>query len=437
VRQGQVVTGPERAHAVHVEVAGLEPGREYWYRFRAGGGDNAATSPVGRTRTAPAAGAPVARLRFAFASCQHWEQGYYGAHRHMLDDDPDLVVFLGDYIYESGTWREMVRRHWSPEPTTLDGYRLRYAQYKTDPDLQRMHAATPWLLTWDDHEVLNDYAGELAPDRDPGFLQRRAAAYRAYFEHQPMRGLAGAGAPGAVGAGAASTRIYGSWAFGDLLSFHVLDTRQYRSPHACLVDGRGGGRLVSGCQEIDDPGRTMLGAAQERWLDGALRASAVRWNVLAQQTLFSAWDYEPGTGELRWTDGWSGYPAARTRLTEALRAGGARNPVLIGGDVHKHIVADVLADFHRPDAPVVATEFCTTSITSRSWPQWRIRQMLGDNPHVRLADAHWRGYALATVERERCSVQLRVVDDERDPGTKVRTLARFAVEDGRPGAQSA
>jgi alkaline phosphatase D len=220
-RSGTAMAVASNAHAVHAEVAGLRPGREYFYRFIAGG----EVSPVGRTRTAPRAGEGDDRLRLALASCQQYEQGFFVAHRHIADDAPDLVAFVGDYIYESTWGNQHVRSHHIAEPHTLQQYRDRYAQYKLDADLQRCHAAAPWIVTWDDHEVDNDYADDRSEDLDPRFLERRAAAYKAFYEHMPLRRsvlLAGGG-----------MRIYGSLDWGALAAFHILDNRQHRSHQAC------------------------------------------------------------------------------------------------------------------------------------------------------------------------------------------------------------
>jgi alkaline phosphatase D len=184
-RSGTVDAVAADAHSVHVEVTGLEPDRWYFFRFMAGD----EVSPTGRTRTAPAATATLDRLRFAFASCHNFEQGFYAAHRHAADaaeEDPDLVVFLGDYIYESTSSTPLARSHVGGEARTLAEYRTRHAQYKTDSDLQRLHAAAPWLVTWDDHEVDNNYARNRSENLDPQFMRRRADAYRAYFEHMPL-----------------------------------------------------------------------------------------------------------------------------------------------------------------------------------------------------------------------------------------------------------
>ena len=184
VRSGTAAALPESAHSVHVEVSGLRPARTYYYRFIAA----RQSSPVGRTRTAPAMGAAVDRLRFCFGSCQKYEAGHYAAWRHVVAEDPDLIIFLGDYIYEGAPADGGVRRHLDPEPMDVAGYRTRYATYKLDPLLQAAHAAAPWISTWDDHEVANDYAGDLdEKNGDRGtFLKRRAAAYQVYWEHMPL-----------------------------------------------------------------------------------------------------------------------------------------------------------------------------------------------------------------------------------------------------------
>ena len=253
VQSGRARGVAEYAHSLHVEVRGLEPARPYWYRFRAGG----AVSPTARTRTAPVPSATPDRLRFAFASCQHYEQGYFTAYRHMAADDLDLIVHVGDYIYESSWGRDHVRKHNAPEPITLDDYRGRHALYKTDPDLQAAHASAPWVVTWDDHEVSNDYAD----DRDEAlharewFLARRAAAYRAYYEHMPVR-------RGGVPIGP-HARIFGRVAYGSLVDFHVLDDRQHRSHQPCVPPGRGGSTVADDCAARLDPALTMLGETQE------------------------------------------------------------------------------------------------------------------------------------------------------------------------------
>ena len=425
VRHGTAMATPRFAHSVHVDASGLEAGRWYWYRFHAG----KAVSPIGRTRTAPAAGAPVERMRFAFACCQHYEQGYFSAYRHMAAEDLDLVAHLGDYIYESSWGRKHVRHHEAAAPITLAEYRNRHALYKTDRDLQAAHAAFPWIATWDDHEVQNDYAGDYSQERVPPelFRKRRMAAYQAYYEHMPL--------PAAARPNGTEMRIYGRTSFGALAQFHVLDDRQYRSPQACPPPGRGGGNVVENCPERLDPRRTLLGGAQEKWLFDGLSASRAHWNLIAQQTLMAQRDRMPGEGQAFWTDGWDGYPSARTRLLAHIAGHRIANPVVIGGDVHMSIVADVKTNFDDPRAPVVATEFVSTSITSDGPSRARVEAWAPDNPHIKHADPTRRGYTVMELSARRCVVHLRTLDDVRNPETRIRTLVSFAAEDGRPGAQ--
>lgn len=428
VAAGSATAEADWAHSVHVEAKGLEPDRWYWYRFTARG----AESPVGRTRTAPRPEAAVARLRFAFASCQQYEQGYYGAHRHIAADAPDLVAFLGDYVYESSWGKEHVRKHLGGEPYTLQDYRLRYALYKSDPDLQASHAACPWIATWDDHEVDNDYAGDRPEDGMPReqFLARRAAAYRAFYEHMPL--------PERMRPSGPDMRLYTQLGWGALGRFYVLDGRQYRTGQACARRGRRGGSNtvdVADCRVLSDPERSFLGRAQERWLEGALAASRARWNLLAQQTRMAQFDQKPGAGRRAWTDGWDGYPAARARLLAALSA--KPNPVVLGGDVHQFNVADLKLDFDDPASPVVASEFVGTSISSQGWPQDKLNEYLPDNPHMKLMESRFRGYVRVDVSAKEARFDLRAMRTVKEPGAGCWTHATFVVEDGRAGAERA
>jgi alkaline phosphatase D len=429
VRQGIATADAAGAHSVHVVAQGLEPGRWYWYRFGAG----EATSPIGRTRTAPPPG-PVDRLSFAFASCQHYEQGYFTAYRHVIAEDPDLVVFLGDYIYESSWGRNHVRAHGGGEPMTLAEYRVRHARYRTDPDLQAAHAAVPWVLTWDDHEVVNDYANDRGPVLVPPaqFLARRAAAYRAYYEHLPL--------PPQMAPDGPHARLHTRLAWGDLARFHVLDDRQYRSHQACPRPGRGGSSVVLAdeCPALQEPSRTMLGAEQEHWLLDGLDRSPARWNVIAQQTLMAQLDRLPGPGQRFWTDGWDGYPVARRRLLDHLRRARAANPLVVSGDVHSFWVADLKADFDDPASPTVATEVVGSSITSQfGRSQLEVDLAVGENPHMRFATGARRGYAHVVITPARCEVALRGMTSVATRAGRVETVARFVIDDGRAGAQQA
>jgi len=424
VAGGEMPADPLWAHSVHVDVEGLEPERWYWYRFSAGD----AQSPVGRTRTAPRPDVPAPRLRFAFASCQHHEQGYFNAYRHIVADDPDLIIFLGDYIYESSWGKDHVRSHGAPEPYALEEYRARYALYRSDPDLQAAHAACPWIVTWDDHEVDNDYADDRPEDgmEREAFLERRAAAYRAYYEHMPL--------PARMRPEGPRMRIYTHMDWGMLARFAILDCRQYRSWQACPRPGRRGGSNtvdIEACPRLGVPGRSMLGRAQERWLERSLGDSRARWNLIAQTTPMAQFDTKPGPGRRAWTDGWDGYPAARQRLLEKLKL--SSNPVVLGGDVHSFNVSQLKLDFDDPAAPVVASEFVTTSITSQAWAQERLNQVLPDNPHILLADSRFRGYSRAELSAGRLQVDLRAVESVQRRDAPCSTLASFVVEGGKAG----
>ena len=423
-RRGVTLARPEDAHSVHVEIKGLAPGRWYWYRFRTG----SELSPVGRTRTAPAVGAELADLRFAFASCQHYEHGYYTAYRHMARDALDLVVHLGDYIYEGSWGGHPVRAHTGAEPVSLGDYRNRYALYRSDLDLQAIHAAFPWVAIWDDHEVDNDYANDRSQDLIPRaqFLARRAAAYRAYYEHMPLPASARPRGP--------DMRLHARVGFGGLAAFHLLDGRQYRDYQACPKPGRGGANTVEACTERSDPNRSVLGSEQERWLTEGLTRSRARWNLIAQQTLMARIDATSGPGQSFWTDGWDGYPAARSRLLRLLALRRVPNPIVLSGDVHAFYAADLKLDFDDPRSPVVATELVTTSISSDGRPPERIAAVLPENPHIKLADGTRRGYTRVTLSRDRTVVEMQAVDTVKTPGAPISTLATFVVEDGKAGA---
>ena len=419
VRTGESLAIPELGYSIHAEVDGLEPGRVYHYRFLAGG----AASPVGRTRTTPAAGARSARLSFAFCSCQNYEDGYYTAFRHMVGEDLDLVVHLGDYIYEGGISRRAVRRNESREVYTLDEYRARYAQYRRDRDLQAAHAAFPWVVTWDDHDVDNNYAGAFPQDRqDPEqFLLRRAAAYQTYYEFLPLRRSSLPRGP--------DMELYRRLDFGDLASLSVLDTRQYRDDQAC------GDRLQTDCQERFDLDRTLLGREQERWLLEGLHASRARWNVLAQQVMMAPMEQWNRRGQVGYSmDTWDGYAAERQRLFEAFASGAVASPVVLTGDIHSSWVADLHLD--DPDSPVVGTELVCTSITTNGdgldvAPE--DDPFLQRNPHFHFHDER-RGYSRCDLTPELLTVRFRAVPYITQPDAPLETRAVFVVENGRPGA---
>ena len=429
VRAGTQRATSEWAHSVHVEVEGLEPARDYWYRFTAGD----VRSGIARTRTVPAAGHELARLRVAVASCQQYEQGYFSAYRHMLEDELDLIVHVGDYIYELTWGRNLVRSHGSPEAYSLADYRARYALYKSDPDLAAAHAAYPWLVMWDDHEVENDYAGDVSEDNiDPKiFLARRAAAYRAYYEHMPLPRSALPHGPG--------MRLYDKRTFGDLASIYTLDQRQYRSREACPRPGRAGSNRVSDCAELEDRSRTMLGKEQESWLDRGFadaRAQA-RWNLLAQGTVMAHLDEQPGPGRVYWTDAWNGYPAARAKLMDDLSERRVSNPVVLSGDIHAFLVSGLHRVAADLDSPLVGCELVASSITSQAAGQKTFDVLRAENPNILVADSTHRGYLRLDLRHERLAADLIAIDTPTDPRSARHTLRSFVIEDGRPEPQPA
>ncbi len=427
VRSGTALAEPEWAHAVHVEPMGLEPGRPYWYRFTAGG----ARSPTGRTATAPERGKPLSRLRLAVASCQQYEHGYYVAYEHIADSDLDLVLHLGDYIYEHSWGTKRIRYHETPECKTLDDYRNRYALYRSDRNLQAAHAACPWLVVWDDHEVENDYANDVSQDKADRavFLARRAAAYKAYYEHMPL--------PAACRPSGPYLRLYQHQTFGDLANIFMLDQRQYRSPQACPKKGRSGGNRVSDCPELDDPGRTMLGERQEQWLEAGLSRSATRWNLLGQGTVMTYIDELPGPGERFWTDNWNGYPAARRRLLQTLKTTRVANPVVLSGDIHAFLAADLNQIPEQQDSAIVASEFATTSISSQATPQKSLDRRGRDNPNLLLLDGRYRGYLRLDIDRRRMRADMIAMDTVSRTRSGSHVLASFVVENGVPGPRVA
>jgi alkaline phosphatase D len=429
LRRGTAWAEAAWGHSVHIDVADLEPDREYYYRFRAGD----ARSVVGRTRTAPAANGSRDRLRIAVASCQMYEHGEYGAYRRIVAEDTDLVVHVGDYIYENSGGVKRVRQHGSGECYTLADYRVRHALYRLDPALAAAHASCPWLLTWDDHEVDNDYADDISEqDDDPRlFLARRAAAYQAYYEHLPL--------PRRAAPFGATMRLHAAAGFGNLLTLLMLDTRQYRSPHACPPAGRRGSSRLdpTTCPELDASTRTLLGARQEAWLGAQLERSRARWNLLAHGLVLSN-NNEAVLPERRyWTDAWNGYPAARDRLLRQIEASRARNPVALGGDIH----AFAASNLHRlPEdlsSPIVATELVTTSISSEGTPVSLLESHKRGNPAMLFGDPRYRGWLRLDLGAARIDASMMALDDPYAVDSAARSLANFVVEDGRPGLQRA
>lgn len=433
--RGDTVAHPELGHSVHVEVSGLAPDRPYWYRFRCG----SERSWTGRSRTFPLPGAPAERVRFAVAGCQHYEEGYYTAWRRIAETDLDFVFHYGDYIYEgrdngeatrlsAGRPLVPVRRHVGQEIYSLDDYRRRYALYKTDPDLQAAHAAAPWFVSFDDHEVDNNWAGEIDQDGTPPelFRLRRAVAMQAYYEHMPLRrsALPSNG----------HMQMFRRARFGDLMDAHFLDTRQYRSD-----------QVGSDRQSVSDPrvfaaDRTMLGERQEKWLLDGLSASSARWNLIAQQVMMMTmgWRETAESDQLRSMDGWSGYRAGRQRLLGHIADRNIDNVIVVSGDSHRHVAGDLIPD---DSERVVASEFLATSITSGGDggdgdDPFSLAVRRADNPFLK-AMADRRGYILCDVSRDRWRGELKVLDAVTRREGRESTYAAFVSVHGQPGLQPA
>ena len=419
VRSGTVWAMPQAAHSVHVEVDGLLPDRVYHYRFHVGD----EMSRTARTRTAPAADADVRALRYAFTACQHYETGYYGAYRQMVADDPALVLFLGDYIYERPGLDGRPRRHPDEAAADLPSYRRRHALYKLDPDLQAAHAAAPWLTIWDDHEVQNNYNGDVsqAGGDSATFLVRRAAAYQAYYEHMPLRRRSIPVGP--------HMQLYRRVDWGRLARFQLLDARQYRDDMPCQ-DMAPNRKSIPDCTERRDPSRTLLGAKQERWLFQELAGSTARWNIIAQQFMMAeARRPDPESGQIRFSsDGWDGYPAARDRLLAFLSDARISNPVAIGGDSHAFIASELSIN---PDGPVIAPVIVGGSLSSTSGAEFD--DMVRNSPQIRFAENQRRGYSIVDVSPESSTLTMRAAVDATDPDTRTTTLKSFTVENGVPG----
>ncbi len=421
-RSGTVYATSANAHSVHVEVSGLLPDRVYYYRFKLG----SYTSPIGRTRTAPSVTALPASLSMSFVSCAQYEQGWFTAYRRLAEDQPDLILHLGDYQYEykpSGQAAN-VRSHRGPETVTLANYRQRLAQYHSDPDLQAAHAVAPWLVVFDDHEVDNNWADEIPQDAAsvPGFMARRAAAFKAYYENMPLRRASIPNGP--------DMQIYRRLQWGRLANFHMLDTRQFRSDQAC-----GLGDAFKDCADADDPTRSLPGTAQEQWLADGFASSAATWDLIGQQVFFGRRDSTATPDNTVSMDAWDGYRASRSRVIDSWVQAQVRNPIVLSGDVHAHWASEVLSDFTAPDSPVVGSEFVCSSVSSggdgydeatgqHPWAAY--------NPNLRFW-TNLRGYVNTKITPQSFTADYRCVPQVKVKGAAAFTRASFVVDDGIRG----
>lgn len=422
LREGTIIAPYADAHSVHLKLEGLRPGREYWYAFTVGDFE----SPTGRTRTS----SPTSNnVRLALASCQSWQSGFYAAYNDMAAWTPDCVIHVGDYIYEGGISAignrsvekpgetlnfRTVRQHNSAEIATLWDYRNRYALYKTDPALQAAHAAAPWLVAMDDHEVDNNWAADVPQDpwaQTPlEFKVRKLAAFKAWYEHMPVE------RPPQIDGIEASLAMTEVYRFG-AAQIHLLDTRQFRDDQAC-GDGFPG-QLP--CDRMNDPKRTVLGAAQEQWLAQSLRASQARYNVLASQMWLSPYRFNdaPAAPTVN-MDAWDGYPAARQRMIDLL-GDGISNPVVLSGDWHCAAAMTLHASPFDTRSKPVAHEFAGTSISSDCGWAHEMDAMRSANPHVRHLNTRQRGYCRFDVSQKNWLTTYRVVDNAYDASSNLMT----------------
>lgn len=422
VAKGTAIATPQLGHSVHVEARGLKPDRWYWYRFQSGD----AESPIGRTRTLPAPHVMPEQLKFAFASCQHYEYGYFTAYKQMAEDDLDLVFHLGDYIYEYGATDNRPRQHHGPEVQSLGDYRTRLSQYRADPLLQKMHHLCPWFVTWDDHELDNNCAGDISEEKHVSpadFLIRRANAYQAYYEMMPLRARSLPRGP--------YLQLYRRASFGRLAEFMVLDTRQYRT------DQPNDERKSPLNADALNPKNSLLGDAQRNWLCRSLIGSQATWNVLAQQVMMGMVGFgEPAEYSM---DQWPGYTHERMQLMRFIAERRVPNPVVLTGDIHSHWVNNLRVDDRNENEPVVATEFVGSSITSGGKGKdatEEMQKLQSTNPCVQFLNRQ-RGYVRCKVTPTEWASDYLVVDDVTIPEGKVSKVISFAVEAGKPGAERA
>ena len=407
VGRGVATAEPDLGHSLHVEAAGLDPATDYHYRFTVGDW----TSEVGRTRTLPAPGDPTARLALAVANCQWLDSGRYAAYRQMVEEDLDLVLHLGDYVYEYGSERSLPNRL----PETVDDYRLRYAAYRSDAMLRAAHARFPFVCTWDDHEVRNNYMDDTTPgSTDPDRVREvKAAAYRGWWENLPTRFDPPTDS---------DLAIFHHFDVGDLARVFVLDERQDAAVPPCRDEL--GDADFGDCDARTAEDRTRLGADQEAWFADATAESTATWNLIGNPVVLAGID--SGVDESAYyLDVWDGYPDARRRLIGQLA--GLDNPVVLTGDYHAGMVLDVHAEPFDEGSDVVCAELMAPPISSVLFPQ----DVSARTPHLRQQiNAH--GYLAVELTPDRLTGRFQVVADVEDENSAVTTEATWVVEAGDP-----
>lgn len=433
VTGGTAVAEARWGHSVHIDATDLDAATPYHYGFSVG--DH--RSPVGRTRTAPTATSSPGAVRLGVTSCQAYQSGWFTPYRDLAAADLDAVLFLGDFIYELESSVE-ARPHGMEVPTDLAGYRAFYALNCRDTDLQSARAAHPWIVTWDDHEVEDNYAAlapgalgaEAATRLADGFAGKRAAAYQAWWEHQPVRSAPPRGDRG--------IEIHRAFTFGDLVDLTVLDTRQYRTAQP---SGEGLGNLpraFGGGPQLDgafDPDAQMLGEEQEDWLFDRLRSTTARWNLIAQQSVIAEVNRRPDDPDGGFSmDAWDGYVVPRQRLLDVVADDAVSNPVFLGGDIHTSAVLDVHRDPTDAATPVVATELIAPSLSAIELLSPEARAGAQANPHIHLYDIEHRGWLLVEIGPDEVRASFRYTDTTA-PDAEATDGTRWTITGGTPGAR--
>jgi alkaline phosphatase D len=439
LRSGEALARPELGHSVHVELTGLQPARPYWYRFRVAG---AQPSRVGRARTAPAAGTLPARLRLAVAGCQNYHHGWFEAWRYLsLEPDLDAVFHYGDYIYEGAADKAsdakyvirdaagqiVEHRHAGGELFSLDDYRRRYAQYKSDADLQAAHAAVAFITSFDDHEVVNDFNGERDGSDTPLeiFALRRQNAMQAWYENSPVRAAQFPRMGGLT--------MYRRLDYGRLLRMHVLDTRSYRASQACDP-------AAKACRPGAGVDSSIMGTTQEAWLDAGL-ANDARWNLIAQQVfVMPLRGRSPEGAALPFVDKWNGFPGARARLVRAIQDRRLTNVVIATGDAHMNAIGTVPVRDDEPEGAAAATEFLATSIASNGdgglvTPAVK-RFLDAQNPFLAMCN-DLRGYHTYEITDKEWRTDVKAMDQVQARGGRISRLASFHVTPDKPQVHKA
>jgi len=420
IQRGEAIASPTLAHSVHVDVQELEPNREYWYQFTAA----TQASPIGRTKTLPDMGGHPGSVRFITASCQNYSNGYFIAYEHMVRDQPDFIVHLGDYIYDT-SFDETFRMHETERmPVSLADYRRRHALYKTDKHLRHAHSQIPFFTTIDNHDAIEDM--------DPEQFARRVAAYQAWYEHMPVRGYSSVDKN--------RFDLCRKISLGNLMQISLLDSRQFRDKQNISSNSFPDfafGIYRERSNDVFDKARSMLGMKQEKWLTNNLLQNQSTWNVIASPSPFLSFRMDKDGKDLRYVGAWDNYPANRSRVADAISNSKTGHPIIVSGDVHSFWASDGrLATDVSERIPVV--EFITSSI-SANWPAALsdpITANLAHNPQVKFYKPEKRGYLLHEVNESEWKATARAIDNVRDEQSPVSSLASFVVTKGESGFSS-